>query len=55
MTGTEMTTLYVAAFVVAVVGGGAILGWLVRAHLVGPVGNVDPVDQGEVGDPKHGD
>lgn len=50
-----MTTLLMIVFVAAVAIGGAILGWLARARLLGPNGNVDLIDRGEVGDPNHGD
>lgn len=43
------------AFVLALVAGGVILGWLARARLNGLSDNVDLIDRGEVGDTKNGD
>jgi len=47
-----MTTLLMIVCVVAVVLGGAILGWLIRAQQFGFGNDVELTDRGEVGDPK---
>jgi len=47
-TGTTMTTLLMCLFLVAVVAGGVILGWLAHARKYGLDDNTDLIDPGEV-------
>jgi len=46
--GTTMTTLLMFLFLVAVIVGGAVLGWLAHARKYGLHDDIDLIDHGEV-------
>ncbi len=50
-----MTAFLMIVYVIVVVTGAAILGWLARSQQFGFSDDVDLIDRGEVEDPKHGD